>query len=163
SGTSQASPHIAGVAALLRSKHPDWSPMEVKSALMTTANPLDNDGNPIQRAGVNATPFDMGSGEVNPAPAFDPGLVYDSNVVDWLQYSCGVGVHLTSGNTDLCDVVGSIQANQLNYPSIAAGSLPGVATVTRTVTNVDDRTDNYEVKVTSPTGYKVKVNPDHFV
>src|SRR5262245_4878904 len=98
SGTSQASPHIAGVAALLRSKHPDWSPMEVKSALMTTANPLDNDGNPIQRAGVNATPFDMGSGEINPAPAFDPGLVYDSNVVDWLQYSCGVGVHLTSGN-----------------------------------------------------------------
>jgi subtilisin family serine protease len=163
SGTSQATPHIAGVAALLMSKHPDWSPMEVKSALMTTANPFDNDGNPIQRAGVNATTFDMGSGEVNPAPAFDPGLVYDSGIVDWLQYSCGVGVHLSTSSGDVCDQVGSIQANQLNYASIAAGGLPGAETITRTVTNVDNSSDNYSVKVTNPPGYKVKVSPDHFV
>jgi len=163
SGTSMATPHIAGVAALLLSKHPDWDPMEVKSAIMTTANPLDNNGNPIQRAGVNATTFDMGSGEVDPAPAFDPGLVYDSGIVGWLQYSCGVGVHLSTSNGDVCDQVGSIQANQLNYPSIAAGALPGTETVTRTVTNVDNRVDNYEVKVTAPTGYKVRVSPDHFV
>ncbi len=38
----------------------------------------------------------MGSGQVDPAPAFDPGLVYNSGIVDWLQYSCGVGVHLFS-------------------------------------------------------------------
>src|SRR5205823_1579793 len=100
SGTSMSTPHIAGVAALLMSKHPDWDPMEIKSALMTTANPFDNAGNPIQRGGADATPFDMGSGEVTPAGAFDPGLVYDSGIVDWVQYSCGVGVHLFSGNTD---------------------------------------------------------------
>jgi subtilisin family serine protease len=163
SGTSMSTPHIAGVAALLLSKHPDWDPMEVKSALMTTANPLDNDGKPIQRAGVNATPFDMGSGEVDPAPAFDPGLVYDSGIVDWLQYSCGVGVHLLTSNGDVCNQVGSIPANQLNYPSIAAGALPGTETITRTVTSVDTQSDTYEVKVTNPTGYKVKVSPDHFV
>jgi subtilisin family serine protease len=163
SGTSMATPHIAGVAALLMSKHPDWSPMEVKSAMMTTANPFDNDGNPIQRAGVNATTFDMGSGEVTPAPAFDPGLVYDSDIVDWLQYSCGVGVHLFTSSGDVCDQVGSIQANQLNYASIAAGALPGAETITRTVTNVDDKSDNYKVKITNPTGYKVTVKPDHIV
>jgi subtilisin family serine protease len=163
SGTSMATPHIAGVAALLMSKHPNWDPMEVKSALMTSANPFDNDGNPIQRAGVDATPFDMGSGEVDPAPAFDPGLVYDSGIVDWLQYSCGVGVHLFTANGDVCDQVGSIQANQLNYPSIAAGSLPGVETMSRTVTNVDNQPCNYKVKVTNPTGYQVSVSPSHFV
>lgn len=163
SGTSMSTPHIAGVAALLMSKHPNWDPMEVKSALMTTANPLDNDGKPIQRAGADATPFDMGSGEVNPAPAFDPGLVYDSNIVDWLRYSCGVGVHLSTANGDVCDQVGSIQANQLNYPSIAAGALPGTETVTRTVTNVDNLPGNYKVSVTSPAGYQVSVSPAHFV
>jgi subtilisin family serine protease len=166
SGTSMATPHIAGVAALLMSKHPDWSPMEVKSAMMTTASPLDNRGNPIQGAAGNANPFDMGSGEVNPGPAFDPGLVYNSGIIDWVQYSCGVGVHLFSGNTDLCTVFPAIKANQLNYPSIAAGALPGTQTITRTVTDADPGpggpTDHYTVQVTNPTGYDVSVSPSQF-
>lgn len=166
SGTSMATPHIAGIAALLIAKHPDWSPMEVKSALMTTASTTDNKGNPIQtQGGGNATPFDMGSGQVTPAPAFDPGLVYNSGIVDWLEYSCGVGVHLTSGGTDVCTVLPAIKANQLNYPSIAAGSLPGTQTITRTVTDVDTQgnaPDHYTVQVTSPAGYDVSVNPAQF-
>jgi subtilisin family serine protease len=161
SGTSMATPHIAGIAALLISKHPDWSPMEVKSAMMTTASTTDNKGNPIP-----ATPFDMGSGQVNPGPAFDPGLVYNSGVVDWVKYSCGRGVHLFSGSTDLCTVLPAIPANQLNYPSIAAGALPGTQTITRTVTDVSslpaNRAAHYTAHVTNPDGYNVTVSPSQF-
>lgn len=155
SGTSMATPHIAGLAALLMSKHPDWSPMWVKSALMTTADQKDNKGKLIP-----GSPLDFGAGEVDPAKAFNPGLVYDSSPTEWLQFSCGIGVHLIlDDGSDVCDQVGTIAPNQLNYPSIAFGSLAGTDTVTRTVTNTRQRWAIYIANVKAPAGYKVKVDP----
>ncbi len=160
SGTSQAAPHIAGIAALLMSKHPDWSPMWVKSAIMTTAVTTDNQGKPILAGTSAGTPLDFGAGEVDPAKAFRPGLVYDSTPTDWLKYSCGIGVHLALGDgTDVCTLTGAIAPNQLNYPSIAFGALAGKDTVTRTVTNTSHEWAFYVSQVKAPAGYKVQVNP----
>jgi subtilisin family serine protease len=66
SGTSMATPHVAGAAALLRQQHPDWTPAQLKSALATTAKPTE---------GVSA--FDQGAGRINVAKAIDQVLTGD--------------------------------------------------------------------------------------
>jgi subtilisin family serine protease len=128
SGTSMSSPHVAGLAALLKSLHGDWSPMMIKSALMTTAyDVLD---------GPNTNPlviFRQGAGHVRPNSAADPGLVYNSSFGDWLGFLCG-----TQLPTSFCTSAGVpvLDPSNLNTASIAIGDLAGIQTVTRKVTNV---------------------------
>lgn len=149
SGTSMAAPHIAGLAALYFSEHPNWSPMSVKSAMMTTASPTKTSD------GRNSTDaFAQGSGEVEARDMLRPGLVYDSSERDWLGYLEGSGVDTGTGTR-------AIDPSDLNYPSIAIGELFGTQTVTRTVTATSAGT--YRAKV-DLAGIKATVSPSvlHF-
>ncbi|WMV40150.1 hypothetical protein MTR67_033535 [Solanum verrucosum] len=119
SGTSMSCPHLSGVAALLKSTHPTWSPAAINSAIMTTTNTVNLANNPIlDERLLPANIFAIGAGHVNPSRANDPGLVYDTPFNDYLPYLCGL--NYTNGQiTDLlqhrvdCQTVRSISEAQL--------------------------------------------------
>jgi len=69
-GTSMATPHVAGAAALLVQRHSAWSPLQVKSALMTTAGAAWGDTARTQEAAVTLE----GAGLINVMAADDPQL-----------------------------------------------------------------------------------------
>ncbi|WMV43756.1 hypothetical protein MTR67_037141 [Solanum verrucosum] len=166
SGTSMSCPHLSGVAALLKSSHPDWSPAVIKSAIMTTADTLNLANSPIlDERLIPAYIFAVGAGHVNPSRANDPGLVYDTPFEDYVPYFCGLNYTNREVGKMLqrqvnCLKVKSIPEAQLNYPSFSIfrlGSTP--QTYTRTVTNVGDATSSYKVEVASPKGVVVEVKP----
>ncbi|WBB61485.1 S8 family serine peptidase [Streptomyces sp. WMMC500] len=82
-GTSQATPHVAGAAALLLEKHPDWSWERVKTALMTTA-----DGDPDRTVSHVA-----GAGMLDLPGAVSDTLEFDRGNVDfgYLRHPEGTG------------------------------------------------------------------------
>jgi hypothetical protein len=157
SGTSMSTPHIAGIAAVLKAEHPTWSPMAIKSAMMTTATDKDTAGKPITNdSGSQANPFGYGAGLVQPKLGMDPGLVYDSTYTDWTKFVCGSGQ--VPATHELC-ANGTIDLSDLNYPTIAIGDLAGKQTVTRTVTNVSKLPEIYFPTVEGLKGLKVTVSP----
>jgi hypothetical protein len=169
-GTSYATPVVAGLVVLLKALHPDWSPAALKSAIMTTAWKTDPSGEPIFAEGEPrklADPFDYGAGLVNAERAKDPGLVYDMNIDDYIHYFCATGYNDTSitiitGKPTKCSSpLPSIL--DLNYPAITIPDLEEEVTVTRTVTNVGPVDSVYRAVVEPPRGVEIVVEPETLV
>ncbi|KAG7538309.1 Peptidase S8/S53 domain superfamily [Arabidopsis suecica] len=148
SGTSMACPHVAGVAAYVKSFHPDWSPSAIKSAIMTTATPMNLKKNPEQE-------FAYGSGQINPTKASDPGLVYEVETDDYLKMLCAEGfdstsLTKTSGQNVTCSQ--RTEVKDLNYPTMTtfvSALDPFNVTFKRTVTNVGFPNSTYKASVVS--------------
>ncbi|CDY18654.1 BnaA09g07410D [Brassica napus] len=167
SGTSMSCPHVSGLAALLKSVHPEWSPAAIRSALMTTAYSTYKDGQPIiDIATVTpSTPFGHGAGHVSPTTTVNPGLIYDLTTVDYLGFLCALKynsslIRIISRGNYACDPSKTYSVADLNYPSFAV-NVDGSDTYkyTRTVTNVGGA-GSYSVKVTSETtAVKISVEP----
>ena len=78
-GTSMSSPHAAGVSALVKAVPPDWTPGQVKSALMTSAVTYV-----LKEDGVTpADPFDTGAGSIRADLAVDPTLTFDETAANY--------------------------------------------------------------------------------
>jgi hypothetical protein len=129
-----SSPHVAGAAALLKDLQPSWTPGQIKSALMTTANPkvVKEDGT------TPANAFDMGTGRIDLRFAGNPGITIDETGANYVT-----------------------NANQLylaNYPSVYHPSMPGLLTVQRTVHSVTATNATWKLSVMkSHTDFKVTV------
>lgn len=132
SGTSMAAAHVAGLAAFVRGVEPTWSPATVKSALMTTADPIAGSG-----------PFAAGAGNVDARTLLDPGLLYASEAADWGRL-----------------IDGSTAARNLNLASVAVNTLAGRTSVIRTVTNLARRRETYTAAVHGVPGVDVAIRPD---
>nr|CAD1818809.1 unnamed protein product [Ananas comosus var. bracteatus] len=138
SGTSMATPHVSGIAALIKSVHPDWSPAAIKSAIITTSDVKDKQGLPIfNELQTPANVYELGAGHVNPSKAVDP----------------------VSRNVSCADEK-QIAAEELNLPSIVFPiGLSPRPNVTRTVTNVGKAQSTYAVQLEVPVSVRVTVTP----
>ncbi|GAA2330222.1 S8 family serine peptidase [Dactylosporangium salmoneum] len=140
-GTSMSSPHIAGSALLEKALHPDFTPGQIKSALMTTATTKV-----VKDDGVTpADPFDLGSGRVQVNLAANPGLTFDETADRMFAL----------GNDP-------VNAVQINLPSVNAPVMPGKLTAVRTAKNVTNKAQVYRVETTSPAGSSITATPALF-
>ncbi|CAI7867027.1 unnamed protein product [Closterium sp. NIES-54] len=159
SGTSMATPHLAGLAALIIRKHPNWTPAQVMSALMTTARVTDTSNSPIKSStGGEATPWEMGAGHVFPLAMLDPGLTYDARDRDYQNFLAGQD--LNRAKKEFPGVALSpLAVRNLNLPTITLPRLQGSLQVTRTVTNVGQSRSTYSISGKPPQGVQVTVGP----
>lgn len=143
SGTSMSSPHLAGSAALVRAVHPSWSPMEVKSALMTTTVAAG-----FQEDGVTPWTIEqVGSGRVDLSKATLAGLTMDETVERFAAAN-------PSG--------GSINQKELNLPSLRDVACGSSCSWTRTFKNRLNATGTWTIAITSPAGYTVTASQASF-
>jgi hypothetical protein len=157
-----SSPHIAGIAALFKEARPNWSPMAIKSALMTTA--YDTLGvDPQSTSEISIEPvarliFRHGAGHVRPNYALDPGLVFDHSWNDWLAFLCGTTNALSASTCNTLRNLGySTDPSDVNVASIAIGDMAGVQTVKRKVTNVGGSAATYTASYTGLAGFSVSL------
>lgn len=165
SGTSMSTPHLSGIAAVIKSLHPSWSPAAIKSALMTSSDHADHAGVPVKDEQYRrASFFTMGAGYVNPSRAVDPGLIYDLSPNDYIPYLCGLGYgddgvkEIVHRRVD-CAKLKPITEAELNYPSLVVKLLSQPITVRRTVKNVGKANSVYTAVVDMPKEVSVTVRP----
>ncbi|OVA09838.1 Peptidase S8/S53 domain [Macleaya cordata] len=164
SGTSMASPHVAGIVGIIKTAHPDWSPSEIKSALMTTSRTRDRFSQTIRdqcTTQAEADPFGYGAGHVRPIRALDPGLVYELAMHDYWNFFCSIDYKAEQfakffKKSYSCPKSSCIL--DFNYPAITVTDLTGSVTISRVLKNVGTP-GTYTASIIEPWGISVTVEP----
>jgi len=151
SGTSMSSPHVAGSGALLRALHPDWTPDQIKSALMTTAFTTTNGGKEVhpvlkEDGSTPTDPFDVGAGRVDLSLAGRAGFLLDESIANYQSAGPDVGGDPTT----------------LNLPSIADSDCDGTCSWTRVLEGAASGSVTWTVSVQVLGDMALTVSPAEF-
>ncbi len=142
SGTSMSSPHLAGAGALVRAVHPDWTPPEVKSALMLTAFTAGTK----EDTTTPWDPDDVGAGRVDLTKAALAGFVMDE----------------TFANFVAANPASSGDPKTLNIPSMRNLACVDSCDWTRTLRNTLDVPSSWTVTFNAPAGVSMSADVTSF-
>ena len=143
SGTSMSSPHLAGAGALLRAAHADWTPQEVKSAIMLTAFTAGTK----EDTTTPWDPDDVGAGRVDLTKAAMAGFVMDETFANFVAANPGTGG----------------DPKTLNIPSMRNLNCVDSCDWTRTLRNaVNGTPTSWTVTVNAPAGVSVSTDVTNF-
>jgi hypothetical protein len=153
-GTSLSTANTSGAAALLRALHPALGPGEVKSALMTSAQPaiLQDDA---ENPSVPAPVTDIGAGRIDPNRAADPGLLVAEPSSGFESFLRG-----EAPTRDLTEP--TLEATDLNLPSIVFDPLVGRRSTRRTFTSADPTAGTWRVSFKGLAGIAATAEPAEF-
>ncbi|MGD8190344.1 S8 family serine peptidase [Brevibacillus ginsengisoli] len=141
-GTSMAAPHIAGLAALLKQEHPEWTPYDVKAALANTAEEIKDPSNKLYDV------YTQGAGRVNMANAIKtPALLETVEKVKVM-------------NTDHTTKEIIYNGDNISFGLMAAGSKPVTKELQIKNTSDDQVTYEAEVVMHGDDAEDIKVNVD---
>lgn len=141
-GTSMSGPHVSGSAVLLRAVHPDWTPMQVRSAMNLTSKIEGL----IRADGSLVDAWDLGSGRVDLTRAALTGIVLDETDANFVAANPGAGGDMST----------------LNLASMASANCATTCTFTRTLTSTQVLDEDYVLTIDGlPTG-SATVAPDTF-
>ncbi|KAK4380683.1 hypothetical protein RND71_002545 [Anisodus tanguticus] len=172
SGTSMSCAHVSAIVATLKSRNPTWSPSAIRSTIMTTTFQQSNSKssmivNTVYRQYL-ATPYDFGAGVATMSGPSEPGLVYETEITDYLQFLCSTGynsstiklISKTLPNNFSCPAnLSDDSTSNMNYPSIAISMSKERETkkVTRTLTRIGDEESEYTAIITGPNNLRVRL------
>lgn len=131
---------------------------------------LPDQAQPMSRKMNRDGEFAYGAGQVNPTRAVNPGLIYDSDYLSYLQLLCQQGYNgssltvLVGESVNCSSLLPGLGYDALNYPTMqldaqSDGQEPIVDVFRRTVTNVGCPNSVYNVTIKAAMGVQIVVKP----